>query len=194
MRLLIGGCAVIGCLVSPFAGFGEDSPATTSQKGSLFQEDFLTDGTGLSLESARGAFFDVDVSKAGERIRTAARQLRDGASTLAEDSRDSLHEAAQDLEKLAVHVEELSIESVREFDRRVARTFHTIAQHHVHNGGVAWQAREQRLAGRRLRAAADNFETALRLSGQRKRYCPRNDQGVSDDVGKAHRGERLRCR
>jgi hypothetical protein len=162
-------------------GFAVDPPAIQAQTDSLIREEFATDDTGMALQSARGAFLEVDAAKAGERIRTAAKQLRDHAATLAVDSRDSLHEAAHDLDKLAVRVEERGIQSVREFDNRLARAFHTIAQHHVDSGRVAWQAREYRLAGRRLRAAADNLETALRFSGQR----------VSDATQETIRGSRM---
>jgi hypothetical protein len=166
MRLKLSGCAMITVMVLATVGHAEDAPAS-SQSDSLIREEFATDGTGTTLQSARGAFLEVDVAKAGEQIRAAAKKLREGAATVAEESRTALHDAAHDLDNLAVRVEGRSIASIQEFDKRVARAFHSLAQHHVQDGRVAWQAREPRLTGRRLRAAADNFETGVRLSGQR---------------------------
>jgi hypothetical protein len=166
IRLTLTGWATIAYLALATTGFAADGPGPP-QKDSLIREEFATDGTGITLQSARGAFLEVDAAKAGEQIRAAAKQLRDGAATVAEDSRTALHDAAHDLEKFAVHVEERSVASIQEFDKRVARAFHALAAHHVDGGRVAWQAREQRQTGRRLRAAADNLETGLRLSGQR---------------------------
>ncbi|HEY4310887.1 MAG TPA: hypothetical protein VGN12_15660 [Pirellulales bacterium] len=203
MRLSAAVCAVTTWLTLPLAGLAADPPTTPAPTDSLVREEFATDGTGMTLQSARGAFLEVDAAQAGERIRLAAKQLRDHAATLAEDSRDSLHEAARDLEKLAARVEERGIQSVREFDKRLARAYHTIAQHHVDHGRMAWQAREHRVAGRRLRAAADNLETALRFSGQRvgeateetirdsRRIAAKLVEGSGyavDDVGRAFAG------
>ena len=151
MRFILECLVVIAYVALATASFAEDPPAAP-QNGSLIREEFATDGTGITLQSARGAFLEVDAAKAGEQIRAAARQFRDGAATVAEDSRAALHDAAHDLEKLAVRVEQRSVASIQEFDKRMARAFHTLAEHHVQGGRVAWQAREQRLTGHRMRA------------------------------------------
>lgn len=166
MRVMVEGLVLISYVALATASRAEAPPAAP-RTDSLIREEFATDGTGITLQSARGAFLEVDAARAGEQIRAAAKQFRDGAATVAEDSRAALHDAAHDLEKFAVRVEERSVASIQEFDKRVARAFHALAAHHVDGGRVAWQAREQQLTGRRLRAAADNLETGLKLSGQR---------------------------
>ena len=188
MRWLAGGLTLVACLRMSVVGFAVDPPAIQAQTDSLIREEFATDDTGMALQSARGAFLEVDAAKAGERIRTAAKQLRDHAATLAVDSRDSLHEAAHDLDKLAVRVEERGIQSVREFDNRLARAFHTIAQHHVDSGRVAWQAR---VSPRRppTTCRGRQFGNCLEIQRSARQRCYSGDDSrFSHDFGKAHRG------
>lgn len=144
--------------------------AGSAKSDSFIREEFSVSDSGkinTSLGTARGIFLEVDATRAGEQIRHTAKQLREATAGVADDSRTYLQTAAHDLDKLAKRVEEKSVKSVQELDQGFARTFHALALHNIRAGYGSWQGREHRLAGHRLRAAADNLEVAIKSSGQR---------------------------
>lgn len=121
---------------------------------------------GSSLQAARGAFLEVDLTRAGEQIRQASKWLRDAAENVADDTRTSLRAAAHNLDHLAKRVEQRSVDSVHELDHAFAGASQAMAQHHLDVAQKSWQKREHKQAGWRLRAAANDVELAARWSGQ----------------------------
>ena len=163
--LFVVAVPVVLLAASSFAANPNDPPPSSD---SLIREELpetKQETFGSSLQGARGAFLEVDRAKAGEQIRKAAAQLREAAATVADNSRASLHKAAEDLDHLATRVEQRSVKSVHELDHAFARASHAMARHHLEVGKQSWRDREHKRAGWRLRAAADNVELAVKWSG-----------------------------
>jgi hypothetical protein len=125
----------------------------------------LSDEPGEHMDRARNAFLAVDVREAAAQIRKSATYLRITAAQAVDGSKRALLRSAHELEGLAHRVEAGTVKSVGELDAAFARALHSLSHHHTLLAERAWIARQNELAGKQLRAAADNLEKAAARTG-----------------------------
>ncbi len=127
----------------------------------LGQGYFAPKEPGKTFHEARQNFLDEEYKIAAEDIRKGAVFIKVEAARGTKESHKLLGEAAQDLEKLAVKVENGTADSARELDEAFASAHHALARHYILTAGEAWAKKETTLTGQYLQAAAYHFMYAM---------------------------------
>lgn len=125
----------------------------------------LADEPGHHMQESRDRFFRGDRTGAATHMRKAAVYLRLSAQNSTDPAGERLLSSAKELESLASQTEAGTLRSIRMLESAFARAHHALALHHHAMATESWGRRQQRIAGYRMRAAADATERSARWAG-----------------------------
>ncbi len=125
------------------------------------------------FESARDAFSKGQTAPAAEHLRTASAFLRLEAARATPDGKAAIDVSVDDLQRLAVAIQNNQIESAGVLDQAFARAHYALASHHCVKSAhrccrvATFENQEERKrAGHDLHAATTHLERGLQWAGE----------------------------
>jgi serine protease Do len=156
-RLAVFIALVLFLMTCAVAGAAETQPPGKSVSSeSAVQEQ---------LHKARMSFLKKDFHDAAAEIRAASAFLKDESTEAAGVAKQDLTSSSQELAGLADRVEKRAVTSENELDQGFARAEHALARYYQARASESWARKEASQAGRYLKAAALQLESALASSG-----------------------------